>query len=772
MSDSQKTNKQMPWLGRDNLRALAALGALIILAVLLRAYKLGSQSAWWDDYNGLLNLEGKSLWTSLAMARRYNPHGAPLYHVVQYFSTFIIGHSPIAQRWLSILFGIATIPLIYLLGRDTFGKKAGLIAVLCFALSPIHIYHDQSIRLYPLMAFLAAVSVYALLRAVRGGGFRWWILNLLTNALIPWSHLLGTVLLVAEGCFLLARLPFGMKSLRVWKQAIGWGIAQSILLVPLAIWLMTMPWVPQNVFGHFKAPGWWDIFLDLFADDAIGTGFQIVPHGGTWSFISQGMSDTLMSYRPWADKGMEIVCCLGIAAAAVIALVACFRHKHQPKDSPEGVRTDAVLLMLVLWAIPVLTLAVMSHLWRPCTYPRYTIYSSIGLYVLIGGAIQAIPFVVLRSGAVAVVAALFAYQLSFTLPTAVRTDWMGTARQIRENASAQDIILVGGPGPANPHINIFAFNMGKTDLPILPVHTLQAAIDKARCYFLAHKTDPATAESPPSVWLVQQRYYEYGPLTDFEQGLAVSGMTFEHTISYADEKISLYRIRAGDNFDYSGNSPMVILPSGRDYEAALRFLGVSYTEQDPLTGLVRRDEGREGCALEYLRRVHDDFGPDFEHEDMGMMSTFLLEEGSIPLAAAAARKSIQINPQSPNGYVILLYVLLAEGKMDGAVSMGTMALEREPGNPSANLAMAFALFEKGDIEKAWDRYRQACALDKNGLGIELLETLIRAVYEQKDFLAARHEAVRLMAIHQKVSRFLMTKLGLDNYLTTCDACDT
>lgn len=147
----------------------AAVGVvlLIVLLVLVRAYRLDTQSVWWDDYNGLVGLRASDLRSSLELARNVNPDAAPLYYIVQYGFSRVLGASPVVIRALSILFGVLTLPVVYLLGRDIYGRTAGLVGALCFSLSPIHVYHDQSMRPYPLLALLAACSAYALLRALR-----------------------------------------------------------------------------------------------------------------------------------------------------------------------------------------------------------------------------------------------------------------------------------------------------------------------------------------------------------------------------------------------------------------------------------------------------------------------------------------------------------------------------------------------------------------------------------------------------------------------------
>jgi mannosyltransferase len=63
-------------------------------------------------------------------------------------------------RLLSALFGVLTIPMVYVVGHQLFNKEAGLVGALILALSPFNVYYSQETRMYSLMVLLALLSLY------------------------------------------------------------------------------------------------------------------------------------------------------------------------------------------------------------------------------------------------------------------------------------------------------------------------------------------------------------------------------------------------------------------------------------------------------------------------------------------------------------------------------------------------------------------------------------------------------------------------------------
>jgi mannosyltransferase len=91
----------------------------------------------------------------------YHP---PLYYLLLHYWIKFNGVNPSDLRMLSALFGTATIPIIYLIGKRISGVLVGLTAAVILALSPFNIRFAQEARMYTLLMFNAALAIYALVR--------------------------------------------------------------------------------------------------------------------------------------------------------------------------------------------------------------------------------------------------------------------------------------------------------------------------------------------------------------------------------------------------------------------------------------------------------------------------------------------------------------------------------------------------------------------------------------------------------------------------------
>src|SRR5439155_13923762 len=78
-------------------------------------------------------------------------------------------------RLPSAIAGALTLPIVYGLGREMFGRTQGLIAALLMALSAVHLNYSQDVRPYAMLVFLSTLSVYCLLMAERTHSAKWWL---------------------------------------------------------------------------------------------------------------------------------------------------------------------------------------------------------------------------------------------------------------------------------------------------------------------------------------------------------------------------------------------------------------------------------------------------------------------------------------------------------------------------------------------------------------------------------------------------------------------
>lgn len=126
----------------------------------LRVLLLGAKGLWLDETFSIW-LANQDVAGMLQWIVRIDQH-PPLYYLLLHAWIALSGDAAYDARLLSALFGTATIPIIYLIGKRLSGVAVGLAAAVLFALSLFNIYYAQEARMYALLTFNAAAAIYAL----------------------------------------------------------------------------------------------------------------------------------------------------------------------------------------------------------------------------------------------------------------------------------------------------------------------------------------------------------------------------------------------------------------------------------------------------------------------------------------------------------------------------------------------------------------------------------------------------------------------------------
>ena len=142
---------------------LAILWLTLLLAALLRFFRIGYQSLWADEGNSVA-MAGRTLAEiSTAAAADIHP---PLYYWLLNLWVRVFGDSETALRALSALWGIVLVWLVYQIAVRLVDRRTALIATFFAAISPFLIYYSQEARMYEMLAALAGVLYYGLVRFI------------------------------------------------------------------------------------------------------------------------------------------------------------------------------------------------------------------------------------------------------------------------------------------------------------------------------------------------------------------------------------------------------------------------------------------------------------------------------------------------------------------------------------------------------------------------------------------------------------------------------
>ncbi len=211
------------------------LCAIILAGFCLRLGRLGAQSIWYD--------EGVSLYLAGLDIPAMIRHTAgdihpPLYYALLHFWIGLAGDGEFAANFLSLIFGVMLIPMVYRAARALGYRRAGLWAAFLAAISPYHIWYAQEVRMYTLGAWLGLMAAGGLWLALKSPRRRLlgWAVYILASAAGLYTLYYFAFLLIALNIWALAEI-WAQERARRWPALARWGTAQAGALLLYAPWL-------------------------------------------------------------------------------------------------------------------------------------------------------------------------------------------------------------------------------------------------------------------------------------------------------------------------------------------------------------------------------------------------------------------------------------------------------------------------------------------------------------------------------------------------------
>ena len=199
------------------------------VAAWVRIHDLARLSLWLDEGTTTYKMG-----FSLSELFRYTvvDNVPPLYY-------FILGrlgswiHSDFSLRLPSVVFGVATIPVLFFVAQWLFNRRVALLSSLFLSLSTFHVWFSQEARSYGLYCFLYALSLLFLVGWSRKANASWSLWPYVAaTSLMMYSH--STALMywgTNQIIFLLVCDWRDTKKIRTWL------VAQTLVAVLFLPWL-------------------------------------------------------------------------------------------------------------------------------------------------------------------------------------------------------------------------------------------------------------------------------------------------------------------------------------------------------------------------------------------------------------------------------------------------------------------------------------------------------------------------------------------------------
>ena len=368
-------------------RDAIVLGAIAVVGAALRFIAIGDLSFWSDEVVTMMLAKRDGLASLLDAIQHWDATRAVLHPYLLHQWIGVFGTGEAAARSFSAVCGMATIGLVYRIGRQTSGRSVALWAAWLAAISPLDVYQSREVRMYAWLVMVTCASWSLLLSTRRSAP--WWKAVALWTALtaLVYSHPLGTLMVTA--------LAAGYLVIRR-DSKLGWPVWLSI---QVAVVLAILPWAGR--------------YLDHDPE-------VFVARLNAWYLLEWPEAFT-------GGRAEMVAACAGLIAWGIYA-----RRKEEGRGS---------LTLLAWFLVPTLLLLVYSLMRHPifgCR--RYLLFVSPAYLLLVARGISALP---IRSRIV--FGLVGAYVALATMPTRVfnldRCHYRVAADAIRRSDPGATIVV-------------------------------------------------------------------------------------------------------------------------------------------------------------------------------------------------------------------------------------------------------------------------------------------------------------------------------------------
>ena len=381
---------------------------IILLGAILRCYNFWQNSLSLDELATYWTISGNTFKDIIDKCINQLPQ-SPFYFFIVKLSSRIFGNNEFALRFPSIMGGIISIILIYVIGKNLFNTQVGLFSAFILAINSTHIFESQNARTYSIAVFLTLVSIWFLIKCFQTPSLKYMIGYVVFTSLILYTNYIFLLMLSFENLYFLYYW-ITRKHRKYNLKLISWIVCQlsiAALLIPVFSQLLrlysrkhTLVWlqhVNKELLIYFFDP--FVIFVTIF----------------------------------------------------ILITVIIIRRKTLEVKFPPTVREGESVLFLVAWYfIPISLAFIISRLFSLSIFrPRYLIIYSLAGYLIMGYFISLINTRYLKTTFIVLFFCI--YSASHLVPDLLHynqfsihatKDWRGAIRYIEKNKHKSNLVLL------------------------------------------------------------------------------------------------------------------------------------------------------------------------------------------------------------------------------------------------------------------------------------------------------------------------------------------
>ena len=395
-------------------RVWVLLTLIVACGLFLRTYDLALNSLWLDELYSL-----KMATVTDLSAWRGDAHPPLYYLLLKGWVSFSAGDWWV--RFLSVVFGTATIPVVYLISAKIFSRRAGLAASSLMAILSLHVAYSQEARMYTVLVFFFALGLLGVAQAALKNRKSGWVLMFCGSIGAAYSHGIGPLYSALILCFypVMAWVHGRRPNWIFWLTTC---VIVAVLYVPWALNLMQLTQSGQMVFWE-KQPSWTRLLTHIQE-----LGLADIPA------LSSVLNNYLSLQLPETPKFLwQIPIVIGVA------LIVLLRHDRK-----------LLLSLMALYLVPILVVFLVSLARTPIYGARIILPACLPLVIVLGAAVDLkrpfvrIGYIIFWFTATLLLIGSF-YYLRYH---PAKEQWREALAYISESAQAEDAIIFNVDGPS------------------------------------------------------------------------------------------------------------------------------------------------------------------------------------------------------------------------------------------------------------------------------------------------------------------------------------
>jgi len=175
---------------------------ILLVAVILRLYKIDFQSLWMDEIYTLNVASSKNSFSTIISEVNLRESFPYLYFFIINAMFTLFGDTSIVARIPSVIFGVMGVWMIYKLGKELYSKNTGFISAALLTINEYHLYHSQDARAYSIYIFSIILSYYFLIKFLKDYCNKNLINYILSVALLLNVNFFSPINIIAQGLLL------------------------------------------------------------------------------------------------------------------------------------------------------------------------------------------------------------------------------------------------------------------------------------------------------------------------------------------------------------------------------------------------------------------------------------------------------------------------------------------------------------------------------------------------------------------------------------------